>query len=310
LKASEASSPARSGGDPRSSPSKPRTPDRFRLGGASAKLDPRIHAVRKDVADIALADRVFAPHYAKPLLHGCVAASVAMRAAPSSGAIAVSELLRGEGFAVVDASGDWAWGYSVHDGYVGYVPVDAIGPFAAPTHIVASPAALVFADRSIKAPVAERLPMGAQLSVTASDGDFHEIAGGFVHDRHLAPLDRIEADPVAVAARLTGVPYRWGGRSGDGIDCSGLVQLALAFAGQPALRDSDQQQGLGSAIAEGDPLRRGDLVFLPGHVGMMADDTHLLHANAFWMRVVTEPLADVVARQPEGRGITALRRMT
>lgn len=308
--ASEASLPARSGGDPRPSPSRPRTPDRFRLGGASAKLDPRTHAVRKDVADIALADRVFAPHYAKPLPHGCLAAAVAMRAAPSPGATAVSELLRGEGFAVVDASGDWAWGYSLHDGYVGYVPVDAIGPLTTPTHIVSSPAALVFETSSIKAPVVERLPMGARLAVTARDGAFHRIEGGFVHDRHLAPLDRTETDPVAVAARLTGVPYRWGGRSGDGIDCSGLVQLALAFAGHPAPRDSDQQQGLGRAIAEGDPLRRGDLVFLPGHVGLMADDTHLLHANAFWMRVVTEPLTDVVARQPEGQDITALRRIS
>lgn len=262
------------------------------------------------MADIALADRVFAPHYAKPLLHGCLAGGVAMRAAPSRDSIAVSELLRGEGFAVVDASGEWAWGYSIHDGYVGYVPVDAIGPFAAPTHIISSPAALVFASASIKAPVVERLPMGARLTVTASEGAFHRIEGGFVHDRHLSPLDKAEPDHVAVAARLVGVPYRWGGRSGDGIDCSGLVQLALAFAALPCPRDSDQQQSLGRAIAEGEPLRRGDLVFLPGHVGIMADETHLLHANAFWMRVVTEPLADVVARQPEGGGITALRRIS
>jgi cell wall-associated NlpC family hydrolase len=262
------------------------------------------------VADIALADRVFAPHYAKPLLHGCLAATVAMRAAPSHEAAAVSELIRGEGFAVVDASGEWAWGYSTHDGYVGYVPVDTIGPLGTPTHIVSSPAALVFAADSIKAPVVERLPMGARLTVSTTEGAFHQVEGGFVHDRHLSPLDQPDADFVAIAARLTGVPYRWGGRSGDGIDCSGLVQLALAFAGMPCPRDSDQQQSLGRAVAEGEPLRRGDLVFLPGHVGMMADETHLLHANAFWMRVVTEPLADVVARQPDGGGITALRRIS
>ncbi|HLZ78739.1 MAG TPA: NlpC/P60 family protein, partial [Sphingomonas sp.] len=101
-----------------------------------------------------------------------------------------------------------------------------------------------------------------------------------------------------------------GGRSGDGIDCSGLVQLALGFAGVAAPRDTDMQAAaLGEPIAEGVPLRRGDLVFLPGHVGIMADDTHLLHANAYWMRVVTEPLADVLTRQPEGKGITALRRL-
>jgi cell wall-associated NlpC family hydrolase len=264
--------------------------------------------VRKDVADVALADRVFAPHYAKPLLHGCDRTALAMRAAPSHDATAVSELLRGEIFAVVDASGDWAWGYSLHDGYVGYVPIDAIGALGYPTHIVAQPAALIFATASIKAPVVERLPMGARLAVMATDGDFHEVPGGFVHRRHLAPLDARDTDYISIAARLSGVPYRWGGRSGDGIDCSGLVQLALSFAGIAAPRDSDQQQALGAPVAQ-EELRRGDLVFLPGHVGIMADDTHLLHANAFWMQVVTEPLADVVARQPEGQGITALRRL-
>jgi cell wall-associated NlpC family hydrolase len=309
LKASEASSPARSADAPRPSPSRPRTPRRFALSGPSVQLDPRTHAVRKDVADIALADRVFAPHYAKPLVHACLFAAVPMRSAPSYQADAVSELLRGEAFAVVDCAGDWEWGYSQHDNYVGYVPIGAIGPYVAPTHVVSSPAALIFEDRGIKTPVFERLPMGARVTVIGTEGSFHQVDTGFIHDRHLSPIDQPEPDFVTVAARLTGVPYRWGGRSGDGIDCSGLVQTALAFAGIAAPRDSDQQQALGTAIDADEPLRRGDLIFLPGHVGMMADETHLLHANAFWMRVVTEPLADVLARQAGGQGIIARRRI-
>ncbi len=266
--------------------------------------------MRRDIADIALADRVFAPHYARPLAHGCTAPATPMRAAPTRTAAAVSELLKGEAFAVVDCSGDWAWGYGLHDSYVGYVEVDALGPVLETTHIVSMPAALVFAAPDIKSSVIEWLPMGARLAATGEDGRFLAVANGFVHQRHVAALGEVMPDYVEVASRLTGTPYRWGGRSGDGIDCSGLVQLALGFAGVTAPRDSDQQATyLGEALPEGSTLRRGDLVFLPGHVGMMADDTHLLHANAHWMRVVTEPLADVLARQPEGRGITALRRL-
>ncbi len=266
--------------------------------------------MRRDIADIALADRVFAPHYALPLAHACLAATVPMRAAPVDRATPVSQLLRGEGFAVIDSSGGWAWGYSLHDRYVGYVPVDTLGPVTEPTHIVATPAALVFATPDIKSTVIEWLPMGARLTVTGEDGTFLAVENGFVHRRHVAALAEPAPDFVEVAARLTGVPYRWGGRSGDGIDCSGLVQLALGFAGIAAPRDTDMQAAaLGEPIAEGAPYRRGDLVFLPGHVGIMADDTHLLHANAYWMRVVTEPLADVLARQPEGKGISALRRL-
>ena len=301
--------PVRNVAGPNQPPSPP-TPDHFSLAGPSARLDPRIHAVRRDIADIALADRVFAPHYAVPLSHGCLASAVPMRAAPASDAVAVSELLRGEEFAVVDSSGGWAWGYSRHDRYVGYVPVDALGAITTPTHIVATPAALVFTAPDIKSPVVEWLPMGAQLTATGEAGTFLSLDNGFIHSRHVVPLGERVSDFVEVAARLTGVPYRWGGRSGDGIDCSGLVQLALGFSGIAAARDTDlQATTLGEPIANQASLRRGDLVFLPGHVGIMADDTHLLHANAHWMRVVTEPLADVLARQPEGKGISALRRL-
>jgi hypothetical protein len=252
---------------------------------------------------------VFAPHYALPLPHGCVVASTPVRGSPSSDATAVSELLHGEEFAVVDSSGGWAWGYSSHDNYVGYVAVDALGPLVAMTHVVATPAALVFSGPSIKSPVVERLPMGVRLAAIGVEDAFLVLDHGFVHRRHVAPIAEQAVDFVEVASRLIGVPYRWGGRSGDGIDCSGLVQLALGFTGTNVPRDSDQQAMLGDAIAEGTPLRRGDLVFLPGHVGIMADATHLLHANAHWMRVVTEPLSDVLARQPEGHGIAALRRL-
>lgn len=266
--------------------------------------------MRRDIADIALADRVFAPHYALPLIHGCLATALPMRGAPADSATAVSQLLRGECFAVVDSSGGWAWGYSLHDHYVGYLPVDGLGPVTEPTHIVAAPAALLFAAPDIKSTVIEWLPMGVRLTVTGEEGAFLAVENGFVHRRHVAALGEPAPDFVEIAARLTGVPYRWGGRSGDGIDCSGLVQLALGFSGIAAPRDSDMQAAaLGEPLARDTPLHRGDLVFLPGHVGIMADDTHLLHANAYWMRVVTEPLADVLRRQPEGKGLTALRRL-
>lgn len=266
--------------------------------------------MRRDVADVALARRVFAPHYALPLDHGCVVTAAAMRARPDADAPAVSELLLGECFAVVDSSGDWAWGFSRHDGYVGYVPIDALGAMPAPTHIVDRPAALLFAAPDIKSPVRRRLPMGARLCVDGDTGDFLDTPLGFLHRRHAARLDAPERDPVAVAARLVGTPYRWGGRSGDGIDCSGLVQLALARCGQDAPRDSDQQrETLGRAVDPLSTLERGDLVYLPGHVGLMMDAVTLLHANAHWMATVAEPLADVLARQPAEGGIVAVRRL-
>ncbi|UAK22947.1 C40 family peptidase [Sphingomonas nostoxanthinifaciens] len=256
---------------------------------------------------------MLAPHYARADECHCAADMAMVRASPSTDAVAVTQLVHGEGFAVLDRVGAWAWGRCLHDDYVGYVPAAALGPVATATHRIDAPLGLVFARPTIKAPALAALPIGARLAAVSDEGDFLRVERGFVHRRHAAPLDEIENDPVAVAERLIGAPYLWGGRGGDGIDCSGLVQVAFGFAGIAAPRDSDQQRdALGDALTVDEPLRRGDLIFFPGHVGLMVDATHLIHANAYWMAVTVEPLADVVARlQPlHDHPISARRRLT
>jgi len=271
-------------------------PEGFRLEGPSHRPDPRTHAYRPDIADVTLAGVLFAPHYARAEACRCIVNAATVRARPSDDGIATSQIVHGEGFEMLDKAGGWAWGRCAHDDYVGYVRADALGPVRTPTHRVIAPLALVFANPDIKAPVVTALPIGARVAGQDEDG-FLRIDEGYIHRRHVATLDRVEADPVAVAERLIGAPYRWGGRGGDGIDCSGLVQRALEFTGIAAPRDSDMQRDqLGEALAEDAPLRRGDLLFFPGHVGMMADGKNLLHANAYWMSTVIEPLADVVER--------------
>jgi len=267
----------------------------FRLDGPSRTLDARINAFRPDIADLALAGTLFAPHYAAPLCRAATASTM-MRCAAREDAEAVSQLLPGEDFAVLDLAGSWAWGYSRHDHYVGYVAARALGLPVQPSHRVAVREALLFADASIKSPAVGALPFGACLAGVAHDG-FVETAAGFVHVRHVTPIDHHAEDAVAIAELFLGAPYLWGGRGAGGIDCSGLVQVALGAIGIAAPRDTDmQRKSLGETVPEDTPLRRGDIISFPGHVGLMVDEARLIHANAHWMSVVVEPLADVVAR--------------
>jgi hypothetical protein len=103
-----------------------RTDERFHLTGPSLTLDPRIHAYRKDIADIALAGQIFAPHYARPLLRRCGPEPAPVRVLPSADSEALATLAPDAAFAVLEYAGGWAWGY-VQDGHlVGYVQAAAL----------------------------------------------------------------------------------------------------------------------------------------------------------------------------------------
>lgn len=285
---------------------------RFLLSGRSIVLDRRMNAVRGDLADINLAGVLFAPHYAKAQPMHCEATSAYLHESGSADAVAVSQLLAGETFHVLDVTGAWAWGFCDHDGYVGYIKRGALSsaPFTA-THRVLARCAPIFAAADIKAPVVDLLSAGALISGEV-EGSFVITNKGAIHIRHVAEAGTFRNDWVAAAERNVGQPYIWGGRGHGGIDCSGLVQVALGQAGIRVPRDTDlQRDGIGVPLEQDAELQRGDLIFFPGHVGIMADARNLLHANAYWMSTLVEPLADVVARiaQEHGEPVSARRRI-
>ena len=136
-------------------------------------------------------------------------------------------------------------------------------------------------------------------------------SGGYVPARHLAAIDTMEPDFVAVAERFLGAPYLWGGKTSLGLDCSGLVQVALTACGMSCARDSDmQERALGKPVASDNGPRRGDLMFWNGHVAIVRDQATLIHANAFHIAVEIEPIVEAVARiGAAGSEVTSVRRI-
>jgi NlpC/P60 family/Bacterial dipeptidyl-peptidase Sh3 domain len=271
----------------------PRT--KFLLHGTSIPLDERVHAVRGDLADLALAGQLFVPHYAKPMPMTCIVPNVAVMATARQDGKQISELLLGEDFMVVDMAGEWAWGFCRHDHYVGYVTLSSLASASdAPVLVVCVRAVNVYAEPRRDAAITLTLPMGAKITGNPH-GDFVETALGYVA---IGALDQPFSDAASVAEALLGVPYHWGGRSGHGIDCSGLIQLSLGLStGMAAPRDSDQQQeSLGIVLPDDAQLQRGDIIFFPGHVGIMADSETLVHATMHYGETVTEPLLETIAR--------------
>jgi hypothetical protein len=308
LKASNAISNSKAGGkapaDPEARPangdSSSRTDEWFHLTGPSLTLDPRIHAYRDDIADIGLAGQIFAPHYARPLVRGCGSRSALVRPSPDSDSEAVTELLPGEDFAVLEYAGGWAWGYGLADHITGYVEAIALADPIEPTHIVCEKCAPVTPDGRITSTVIAYLPMGARLH-GREQGACLTTEYGCVSMSHLRAIGDHEPDAALVAERLLGAPFRPGGRTAEGIDAPGLIQLALALAGLPAPHLIDQLRRIGAAVPDGAPSRRGDLVLTESGGGLMLDDLLLIHASRDAGKVCVAPaaaLGPAVRRRP------------
>jgi len=280
------------------------------------RLDPRTTAARPDLAAAHLKGQVQAARFVEGTLRQVIAPSAPVRRVPSPDAPLDTEMLHGEQIAIYETTEEgWAWGQAELDSYVGWVPAGALGDvMVAPTGRVSALRTLVFPGPDIKQPPLEALSFGSRVTVARREGEFAVTASaGFIPTRHIAPLESREPDFVAVAQRFIGTPYLWGGRSSLGLDCSGLVQIALQSAGMKCPRDSDMQAVFGSPVDfGGDPgaLKRGDLVCWKGHIGIVSAPGRLLHANAFHMAVADEPFADAISRiKKSGLEVTAVRRV-
>ncbi len=276
-------------------------------------FDPRITPARPDLAAEHLRGKVQAARFAEGETQEVIAGIVPIRKEPSHGAPLLTEALCGERVTIYETDEEgWAWGQLKSDDYVGWLPVAALlAPRGQPTHKVAALRTFAFPGPSIKLPPMDALPLGARVVIVRQEDSFAvTVSGGYLPQRHLAPIDSMEMDFVALAERFAGAPYLWGGKSSLGIDCSGLVQVALTACGVPCPRDSDMQEAALGAPVELANVRRGDLVFWKGHVAIARNSASIIHANAHHMSVAIEPLAEAIARiSASGSEVASVRRL-
>lgn len=240
--------------------------------------------------------------------------------APKTSAELETELLYGQFFCPVRSINGFVEGQLVPLIDADHMPLsmgfvrekDLVSSSQTASHKVSALQASIFSKDHIKSQIKGRLPFGARLTILSQKSEFYKIGRGqYVHSRHVAEIDDYVDDFVAAAEQHLGLPYIWGGVSSDGLDCSGLVQSALWAAGQACPRNSgDQKDHLGQALDLDAPLQRGDLVFWPGHVGIMQDADRLLHANGFHMSTYSEPLNAAAQRIEKSTGpIIAVKRL-
>lgn len=269
-------------------------------------LDRRLNAYRPDLADERLSGKVKASRFTAGTLMQVSASVVDLRAEPRPDSGPQTQIIFGDMVRVFEEQDGWSWVQAERDGYTGYVSAASLEkPGADVTHMVIVPRTFIYPGSDLRYPHTKALSLGSRVRIVGSAetrGTQYALLenGEALIAGHLAPLDQHAADYVSVAETLLHTPYLWGGTSGFGIDCSGIVQLSMWVSGRKALRDSDMQQNTLGDIIEPDAdysnLQRGDLVFWKGHVAICASPGMLIHASGHTMTVTLEPLNDAIKR--------------
>ena len=278
------------------------------------KLDPldrRLNLYRSDVANIALKGRVQSEKFIEGRLAQITVAFSDMRSTQGRECGLDTQLLFGEHVRVFETRDGQHWVQNVSDDYVGWLDADVVSfEVIHPTHLVCAQRTFLYPEPDMKLPHKGMRSMGSRLTIVGEIEDrgtqYSVLASGeAVITRHIRKIDEHDKDYVAVAESLINAPYLWAGTTAFGLDCSGLVKLAMFMSGHNVLRDSDMQAAtVGAEIDMGTDyqnLRRGDLVFWRGHVGICQSDNDqgaglLLHANGHSMNVASEPLHEAINR--------------
>lgn len=279
-------------------------------------LDKRLNAYRADIANVDLKKQVEATEYVTGEKYQTGVGLSALYAKPDIDTPMISQLLYGEYFTIFEVNGDWAWGQSLKDGYVGYCTLNNLTPdLHESTHHVSALSSLIFPEPNLKSRPVDLIHMMSDVSVVdeKQQNGFLPLAdGNWIYATHISK--DFGTAPVSEALKFLYTPYLWGGRSNAGIDCSGLIQIAFASVGISLPRDSDlQEQEFGVTLKDDQIPTHGDLAFFPGHVGIMLDDMHLLHANAHNMRVSIDPLKeviDIVSFQTDKPPLSSIKRIS
>ena len=201
------------------------------------------------------------------------------------------QLIAGTTVRVYDADGPMRFVQSGRDQYVGWVHETQIADKWQATHQVIAPCTHAFQHADIKSKDLCRLSFGVQLPVTDIANDMAQTPLGYVPTVMLGKIGKLDTNPAEIAQKFIGVPYLWGGNSADGIDCSGLVQMAILGSGIACPGDSDMQRDeVGDLLPENTAIQAGDLFFWPGHVAMAIDAHRIIHANAHHMAVTVETI--------------------
>ena len=216
-----------------------------------------------------------------------------------------TELLYGDLVDVIKSKNSWCYCKNISDNYKGWIECKHIGQYQKNSHCIINKNTIVYQKPNINSPYIFHAYLNSKICVKEIKTDWTEIilninnmTNGFIPTKHIKPINETsKKDWLNYAKDFLGTPYLLGGKTIQGIDCSGLVQLALETNNIKFPRNTfDQISFLSQNIYDIASIEKKSLIFWEGHVAIALNKNKVLHSNAFHMKVSIEPLERVINR--------------
>ena len=185
-----------------------------------------------------------------------------------------SQLIYGEKFQILDKKKDWFKIKTSYDKYTGFIKKRKFLNSIKVTHKVSSLSANLYSRPDEKFLLSAKLPFCSKIAVTEIAEKFYKFGKYWIKKKNVVPIS-YKQQIFKDIKMFKNTPYKWGGKTFKGIDCSALVQIFFKFNNLYCPRDTkDQVKYFGKAKK----IKKNSIIFWIGHVAVCLSKTKLIHA--------------------------------
>ena len=206
----------------------------------------------------------------------------------------VTQLLYGETFKKITRNGTWIKIKNDADNYKGYVKETFFPSNKKNTHKIFCLKADLYSKPNKKNKIKKKLSFGSEVKVIKKNKIFFKFDNLWIEKKNLKQINYKTKNIFKNLNKFINTKYKWGGKSFNGIDCSGLVQIFFNFNNKFCPRDAKDQIKYFKKKTNIKNIKKNDLIFWKGHVAIVISKKQLIHAYGPLKKVVVMPIKKTV----------------
>ena len=211
-----------------------------------------------------------------------------------------SQIIYGEKFKVLSEKKNFYKVKNFYDNYIGFISKKTnLNKKFKPTHKIKTLKSQIYFGAGKKKKILSNqfLPFGCKLQIIKKNKRFIMFEKNrWIKSNNACLISNKEKDFVKIFKLFINCPYKWGGKTFEGIDCSALVQIYYKYNNIFFPRDTVDQINQKKGFKYKKKFKKGDIIFWKGHIAVCINSQDLIHAYGPSKKVVVMPIQKTIKR--------------